>query len=215
MTSKQRPRTSAAKPQGRKLPLGLMLGGVFAVLLIVTIFLTLDSGTNAGADEYGDPTVEGSLPLLLDSLDDPAIGTPAPEVTGADFDGATVSITNDGNAKLILFVAHWCPFCQDEVPWVSDWLQATELPENVDVYGVATSIDRSRENYPPSDWLEREGFTAPTLADDRVNSIGTAFGLPAYPYWVFVNADGTVAARISGGLSEADLDRIVASLAAG
>jgi hypothetical protein len=61
--------------------------------------------------------------------------------------------------------------------------------------------------------LEREGFTAPVLVDDRINTVANSFGLPAYPYWVIVNADGTIAARISGGISAADLDRIVASLA--
>jgi thiol-disulfide isomerase/thioredoxin len=184
-------------------------------LLIVTIFLTLDSGENASADEYGSPQVTSELGVLTDSLDDPAIGAPAPEVIGADFDGNEVSIANDGQAKMLVFLAHWCPHCQNEVPRVSQWLADTELPANVDFFGVATAIDRKQDNWPPSEWLEQEGFSAPVLVDDRVNSIGDAFGLPAYPYWVFIAEDGTVAARISGGLSVADLDRVLASLTAG
>ncbi|MCJ7725741.1 MAG: TlpA family protein disulfide reductase [Acidimicrobiia bacterium] len=199
------------------MPLGFILGGVFTVLLIVTVFLTMgDDGEASDAglpDEYGSPTVEGSLPLLADALADPAIGTAAPEVFGADFNGTPVSIADDGRAKIILIVAHWCQFCQAEVPWVSEWLNTNEMPAGVDFYGVATSIDRTLGNWPPSDWLEREGFSAPVLVDDRINSVANSFGLPAYPFWVFVNADGTVAARISGGISAADLDRIVASLA--
>jgi hypothetical protein len=96
---------------------------------------------------------------------------------------------------------------------VSEWLETTGTPDGVDFYGVATAIDRNQVNWPPSAWLDREGFSAPVLVDDRTNSIATAYGLPAYPYWVFIEADGTVAARISGGISPAVLDEIVASLA--
>lgn len=219
MATKQRKRPSAPSKPARKLPLGLILGGVFTVLLIVTVFLTLGDGESSNAstrglpDEYGAPTVSGVLPPLVDPLDDPAIGTSAPDVMGADFEGTEISIANDGNAKMIVFLAHWCPHCQNEVPWVSDWLETTTLPDGVDFYAIATAIDRTQENWPPSVWLEREGLTVPVLVDDRINSIAQAFGLPAYPYWVFVNADGTIAARIGSGLSPADLDRILASLA--
>ena len=220
MTSKQRNRPSTPTSKARKLPLGLILGGVFTVLLIVTVFLTLGDGssTNANAstsglpDEYGSPTVNGALPVLVDTLTDPTIGTAAPEVIGSDFTGSEVSITNDGRSKVILFLAHWCPHCQNEVPWVTDWLEETGPPDGMDFYGVATSIDRTQDNWPPSEWLEREGFAAPVIVDDRINSIGDAYGLSAYPYWVFVNADGTIATRIAGGISSADLDEILATV---
>ncbi len=219
MTTKHTKPSSADSPPSRSLPLGLILGGVFAVLLIVTVFLTLGSGestatdVNALPDQYGSPTVDGTLPPLEDSVDDPAIGMAAPEVIGADFDGTPVSITNDGRAKVVLFLAHWCPHCRNEVPWVSEWLTATGPPDGVDFYGVATAIDRNQDNWPPSAWLEREGFSAPVLVDDRINSIADAYGLPAYPYWVFVGSDGTITARIAGGITAAVLDDIVTSLA--
>jgi len=207
-----RPRTpAAATPQGRKLPLGIILGGLLTVLLIVTVFLTLDGG-EAAADEYGAPTVTGSLAILVDPATDAAIGTPAPEVVGAGFDAAEVSITDDGSPKIILFLAHWCPHCQNEVPWVTEWLDAGNLPDGVDFYSVATSIDRTKENWPPSDWLEREGWPAPVVVDDQSNSIANAFGLSAYPFWVFVDADGTIAGRVSGGLSPETLDGAVIAL---
>ena len=210
MTSKSE-NPAAPAPQGRKLPLGMILGGLLTVLLIVTVFLTLDGG-EAAADEYGDPTITGSLATLIDPATDAAIDTPAPEVVGAGFDAAEVSITNDGNAKIILFLAHWCPHCQNEVPWVTEWLNDGNLPDNVDFYSVATSIDRSRENWPPSDWLEREDWPAPVIVDDQADSVTGAFGLSAYPFWVFVNADGTIAGRVSGGLSVTTLDGVAATL---
>ena len=40
-----------------------------------------------------------------------------------------------------------------------------------------------------------------------------AYGLPAFPYWVFVDADGTVAGRLTGELTTDQLDEVVANLA--
>ena len=206
------PRSNDQSPSSRRLPLALILGGVFTVLLIVTVFLTLGD-EEASADEYGDPTVSGQdLPTLVDAAADPAVGEAAPEVTGADFDGEPVAITDDGSAKIIVFLAHWCPHCQNEVPWVTEWLGVTDLPDGVDFYSVATGIDPNADNYPPSDWLEREGWPAPVIVDDPTNTAAGAFGLNAYPFWVAVNADGTIFGRASGGLSPEILDALVLSL---
>lgn len=210
MTSK--PRSTDQNPPSRRLPLALILGGVFTVLLIVTVFLTLGD-EEASADEYGDPAVSGeSLPTLVDPAADPAVGSPAPELTGADFDGDPVAITDDGSAKIIVFLAHWCPVCQNEVPWATDWLESTELPDGVDFYSVATGIDPRADNYPPSEWLEREGWPAPVIVDDSSNTAAGAFGLNAYPFWVAVNADGTIFGRASGSLNPQVLDALVLSL---
>lgn len=202
--------TTTQKAQ-RKFPLVPVLFGVVALALITVVVLTFDSG----GTELGSPEVEGDfLPVLPDTGTDPALGLAAPEVTGEDFDGNPVEITNDGKAKIILFVAHWCPHCQREVPIVSEWLAGDPLPDEVDLYTVSTAISRTRDNYPPSAWLEREGWTAPVVVDDGSNTIAGAFGLPAYPYWVFLDADGSVLTRVTGGIEPASLDNAVATLAA-
>jgi thiol-disulfide isomerase/thioredoxin len=198
----------------RRLPLALILGGLFTVLLILTVFLTLgDDDGAASPEEYGDPTITGeNLPTLVDAAADPAIGMPAPEVAGADFQGDEVSITDDGNAKIIVFLAHWCPHCQNEVPVATDWLETTDLPANVGFYSVATGIDPAADNFPPSEWLDREGWPAPVIVDDASNTVGNAFGLNAYPFWVAVNADGTIFGRTSGEIGPEVLDALTQSL---
>ena len=40
-------------------------------------------------------------------------------------------------------------------------------------------------------------------------------GLPAFPYWVFIDADGNVAGRRTGVIDDAVLDQIAAALAEG
>jgi thiol-disulfide isomerase/thioredoxin len=197
----------------RKLPIWWILGGIAAVALIATVLLTMSGGEDF---EFGSPTVSGdALPTLVDPAADPAVGAPIPVVAGSDFDGAGVSLAADGRAKIILFLAHWCSHCQAEVPVVQEWLDGGGLPDGVDFYSVATSISETRENYPPDAWLEREGWTPPVVVDDEASTIGVSYGLNAFPYWVFVYPDGTVAGRTTGQLPADVLDQIAAELSAG
>jgi thiol-disulfide isomerase/thioredoxin len=184
-----------------------------ALVLVVTVVLTFGSGDDAEL-EVGTPSIGGeALPLYDETQADASVGSTIPEVDGADWNGTAVSITDDGRAKIIVFLAHWCPVCQDEVPIVASWLAAGLLPENVDIYTVATGISRVRDNYPPSAWLQREGWEPPVILDDERNSVAAAFGLPAYPYFVFVGADGTVAGRVTGRVGADQLTAIALSLA--
>jgi cytochrome c biogenesis protein CcmG/thiol:disulfide interchange protein DsbE len=158
-------------------------------------------------------TAAAALPAYVADAADPAVGRPIPELVGASFDGSPVNIKADGRPKLILFIAHWCPHCQREVPVVQAWLDAKRLPAGVDLISVATAIDPNRPNYPPDTWLAGEHWQPPVIVDGD-GRIATLYGLNAFPYWVAVNADGTVASRQTGELTPAQLDAIVASLGA-
>ena len=195
--------------QARKLPIWWIAGGVAAAALVATVILTL----SGGGFEFGSPTVSGEgLPALVDSAADPAVGAPIPAVDGADFDGSAVTLAADGHAKMILFLAHWCTHCQAEVPVVQEWLDAGGLPDGVDFYSVATGISETRDNFPPDAWLEREGWTPPVIVDDEASTVGAHFGLDAFPFWVFVYPDGTVAGRVTGRLDPPTLERIANDL---
>jgi thiol-disulfide isomerase/thioredoxin len=174
---------------------------------------TATSGGSAGASAV--PVITGgSLPVFQDPNGDPAVGQPVPGVAGVDFKGNPVKIANDGRPKVILFIAHWCPHCQREVPLLQAWVSAGGVPSGLDVISVATSIDPTRPNYPPDAWLAREGWTVPVIADPT-NSVATAYGLPAFPYWVFVAPDGTVKARTVGELPIADIQTVISGLTGG
>ncbi len=193
-------RPPARSPRAtRKLPILPIAGGVVAVALVVTVLATFGTSDSEAA-EIGEPVVTGSaLPLAADGSSDAAIGLRIPEVRGADFDGNPVVITpDDGRVKMLLFIAHWCPHCQFEVPVVQDFVEAGNLPAEIDIYSIATGISPTRENYPPSEWLEREEWNVPVVVDDAASTIGRTFGLSAYPFWVFVDDQGNVLGRISG-----------------
>ncbi len=176
------------------------------------------SGVPAGSGSavaVQPPVITGSpLPPFQGPDNDAAVGLPAPEVSGSDFAGTPVSIEPDGRAKVILFLAHWCPHCQTEVPLVQTWVSAGGVPDGVDLVSVATGIDPSQPNYPPDAWLEREGWTVPVIADPT-NSVAEAYGLTAYPLWVFVGSDGTVVARAAGEMTIPDLEALVGRVTAG
>jgi thiol-disulfide isomerase/thioredoxin len=160
------------------------------------------------------PTITGaSLVPFENPTNDLAVGMTAPTVTGTSFDGSEVAIGGSGRAQILVFLAHWCPHCQAEVPLIQQWVDDGGLPEGVDLVSVSTAMDPAAPNYPPEAWLAREGWTAPVLVDSA-GTVADAFALPAFPYFVFVNADGTVAGRLTGEVPIEDLDAIADQLAA-
>jgi thiol-disulfide isomerase/thioredoxin len=150
-------------------------------------------------DAFGSVQISGTpLPRLAGGTD-PAIGMVAPDLAGLDFEGNAVQVSNDGRAKIVVFLAHWCPYCREEVPVVRDWFGTTELPPDVDVYSVSPLTDFTRGNYPPRTWFEQEAWNVPLIVDDSLDSAANAFGLNAVPFWVLISPDGTVAGRGAGG----------------
>ena len=83
---------------------------ILAVVLVVGIgSLSVACGeAEDGGTSVRDPEITGSaLVGFTRPVPDLAAGHPAPEVRGTDFDGTAVSITNDGRAKALVFLAHW------------------------------------------------------------------------------------------------------------
>jgi len=206
-TKKQGPTPSKSK----SVPIVGIVFGIIAVLAVVAVVF---AGNSEPGSEYGTPQVQGRLSAMppTASVDTSAVGEAAPTVIGQDFDGTEVRIENDGKPKAIVFLAHWCPHCQNEVPEVQAWLDSGGDLRGVDLYSVATAIDSTRDNYPSSSWLEREGWTAPVIIDDQAGSVHSAYGSGGFPYWVFVNSDGTVALRTAGELGVDRLEQILDSL---
>jgi thiol-disulfide isomerase/thioredoxin len=177
--------------------------------------ITLPQVDGGDPDAFGTVEITGTALPRLDGSTDLAVGMAAPTLSGFDFEGNPVAVTNDGRAKIVLLLAHWCPYCQDEVPVVRDWVAAADIPDDVDVYSVVTLTDFTRGNYPPRTWLEQEGWNVPLIVDDSNDSAAQAFGLNAVPFWVLIDADGTIAGRGAGGGIPADaLDAIARQLSA-
>lgn len=198
---------------------GLWVGlGIVAVVgIFVLTFLTSGAG-DAGRFEieaFGEPSISGeSLPLMAPGaggvdLGDTAAGLPAPEVTGKDYNGEPVSITNDGQPKIIVFLAHWCPHCQAEVPRITARLGTGTETDGVAWYGIATASNSTRDNWSPAAWLADAGFPAPVIMDDLNSSVLDAYGITSFPGWAIVAADGTILARATGELPADAVDALI------
>lgn len=141
---------------------------------------------------------------MFEPDNDQAIGLLAPQVEGASFDGTPVTINHDGETyKMIVFLAHWCSHCQEEVPEVRDWLATYDLGEDIEIVSVSTGERSDRPNWPPEEWLTREQWPVPVIEDSLESDISMAYGLQAFPYWVFLDKDGSVLLRANGLSSEA------------
>ena len=193
----------------------IIAGAVVLVLgLAIAIGVTLSSEPVAAGLPEGEINVDGEfLPQYAGENDDNiALGLSAPTFSAPDQNSEIFNLEKNGNSKALLFLAHWCPHCQREVPVVQSFIDSNGVPPGIDVIAVATSIDRGRDNYPPQEWLEREGWSETQIYDlDR--EIGEAYGLNAFPYWVFLDKDLNVIARRTGNLPEDMVGALLVQLA--
>jgi thiol-disulfide isomerase/thioredoxin len=154
------------------------------------------------------------LPRLMSVEDDPAIGMLAPVVSGVDPDGEPMTVPGPGPA-VIVTLAHWCPHCQREVPILVRLQESGRWPSGVALYAISSFVDESRGNYPPSEWLEREGWTAPILVDTEYREAVAMYGITSTPGMVWIDAAGTVVLRTSGTIPASTMEVLLGQLAAG
>jgi thiol-disulfide isomerase/thioredoxin len=201
------------RPSSSRAPLrGWLIGGVLAAIIgsaaVVAVVTTAGDDDTAGLEQTRPVVVSGAPLAAFVDGQDAAIGTVAPAISGASFDGSPIDIA-PGRPTLVVFLAHWCPVCQREVPILVDWAARGGVPDGATVIGVTTGTGRDRPNYPPSSWLAREGFPFPVLADSDESEVAAAFGLRSYPFFTVLDGDGRVVVRASGAL---DPDALTALL---
>jgi cytochrome c biogenesis protein CcmG/thiol:disulfide interchange protein DsbE len=218
MTMSPAPSATSKKPPW--LWIGLVV--IVAVALGIAVWSTSGDDTSvsqgttgaggaiSSAAETQPVTIVGeALPMLPNSGTDPAIGMTVPTLKGFHFDGSPMEIAPGGHAKMVVFLAHWCPHCNREIPVLQSWADAGGVPADLDIIGVSTAVNAQRENYPPSRWIVDKAWTWPVLADSANSDALTAYGLGRFPSFVIVGADGTVKARSGGELPSAALDALV------
>ena len=155
-----------------------------------------------------------ALSTSVESGPDTGIGATAPRLDGQTFDSSAVSIAPGSSPMVVVFVAHWCPHCQREVPLLAKWAVGGTR-NNVAVRAVSTSVSSNRPNYPPSDWLSRENFTIPTMVDSDASTAAEAYGLSSFPYFVALDAKGKLVSRTSGEITEAQFVQLLNSAKGG
>jgi thiol-disulfide isomerase/thioredoxin len=193
-----RPATGAGG--GRRTPVAIWVALGAIVLVALLLAIVLSSSESSKDLTIGEVDATGTVLPTYDAqaASDPAVGRTAPELTGLTFGNEPIEIANDGVPKVVIFLAHWCGVCQQEVPDLVAWSDGGGDVDGVDVYGVATAIDSTRGNYPPGAWLGTEGWPWPTMVDNADNLAATSYGLAAFPYFVAIDAEGNVVERLTG-----------------
>lgn len=156
---------------------------------------------------------EGFLPRYTRGAQDTALGLKLPTIEGTDAysDAATSVDPTDGTKRVWMIWAHWCPFCQEELPGLSDWYptMADKYP-NSEFVTVTTSIDPSRGN-PLPEYLASEQFPFAVMVD-KDTKIAAQLGVSAFPFWVVTNGDGTVLYRTAGLIGLQAVDQLFTRL---
>ena len=205
----------------------IIVGVVVLVLGLAGVAMLLTGGDDADSgvlapgetlrDTFGE-NVEANQPVVvtgdpLPGLDsvvdvDPAIGTAMPVVNGASFDGRPITVggPTDG-PTMYVFLAHWCPHCNDEIPELIDLKNSDGIPEGVNVVAISTAVDETAPNYPPSDWLVKKNWPSqwPVMADSADSMSFVVNGGGGFPYLLIADADGNVLDRASGTKSAEEL----------
>ena len=162
-----------------------------------------DRVDEGGVSVVEPPTDAGTgLPAYPSSGPDPAVGLTIPELTGDDYytGEATTVGASDGVATITMMWAHWCPYCQREVPMLQEVVGDGSLDayDAVQVQTVTTFIDPSRPN-PLIPYLDDLALDYPVVVDTD-GSIAAALGMTAVPAWIITGPDGVVLGRFTGAI---------------
>ena len=151
-------------------------------------------------DFYSDITVEiqGEPLSALREQFDSAIGASAPLVKAITLDGDEVYVGGEGYFNLIIVLAHWCPHCRNEVRELTDYLKEADIPGNLKIYSLATSIRSDRPNYPPHEWFESEKWPIPVIVDNEKSDISFHYGVSSYPFFILIDDKGKILSRKPG-----------------
>jgi thiol-disulfide isomerase/thioredoxin len=205
----------------------LIIGGVIVAIVIAFVIAIVAGGSNDSdsSNTTKVPNSDGSvsvgenqpvevigdvLEALPESGDDLTIGLTAPALNGYTFDGSTLSvIPGDGKPYMVVFLAHWCPHCNDEVPRLIEWKESGAVPADLQVIAVSTAVASDRPNYPPSQWVVDKAWPWPVMADSEAMDAAQAYGVSGFPFFTIVGADGKVKARASGELGTDRINQIV------
>ena len=225
------PTTSTGTVNRRTTWVVIGIVGLILIALLVTVLSTKSSSDTDALDDgvttsvpSGEPveqsrtvTVTGDKLVSLENANtDPAVGVLAPTLAGQSFDGTSVSIEpGDGQPYMVVFLAHWCPHCNAEIPRLVEWFESGRVPKNLRVVGVSTAVSAERPNYPPSEWITKTKWPWQTMADSADLTAASAYGVSGFPFFVIVGADGEVKVRRSGEVDIQTLEQIVETALAG
>ena len=141
----------------------------------------------------------------------PQPGHVAPGFKAETFSGETFSYgENGGIPAVIYFWTSWCPYCKASSEAMEEAHQI--FGEDVQFIGVnATASDQETDAL---SFIEDKGLTFVNVLDDG-GGIAGSYYVPPVPTTVFIDADGVIEHRKTGGITANEITNQVRSLQEG
>lgn len=152
-----------------------------------------------------------SGPAASRVADSPLIGRPVPSVQGTTIDGADFDLaTLRGRWVLVNFFATWCVPCRQEHPDLIAFHNRHERLGDATVVGIIYDDDTDAVRR----FRTEEGGTWP-MVQDPDGQISLDFGVAGVPESFLVAPDGTVVAKLIGGVNDTQLERLLTEATGG
>lgn len=172
----------------------------------------LNSDNSSSLEPPSQTAPAGYLPRFDRDAPDQALGMTLGSIDGMDgYSEELVSIDPaDGTRRIWMVWAHWCPYCQQELPILSEWYPTVADQYEAELVTVSTNIDPSREN-PLDEYLAESQFPFPVVVD-TTNDAAVKMGVSAFPFWVITDGDGVVLLRAPGLLDVPQMENLFTQL---
>ena len=153
----------------------------------------------------------GSEPAGTRAADSPLLGKPVPALEGNTIDGRPFALAAaPGRWVLVNFFATWCVPCVREHPELIRFAERHRAAGDADVVAVVYDDPAGEVR----EFRERRGGDWPMVVDPS-GRIALEFGVAGVPESYLISPDGTVAAKLIGGVAADALDRVLAQAKAG
>jgi len=138
----------------------------------------------------------------------PLVGKPAPAIVTKTIDGQAFDLSRyEGEWVLVNFFGTWCTPCRQEHPELRKFAAEHEAAGDGTVVSVVVNDDVSTVKR----YFEEQGGDWPVVTDPDA-SILLNYGNVKVPESYLVSPDGIIAAKISGGISAAGVDKVIAEI---
>jgi cytochrome c biogenesis protein CcmG, thiol:disulfide interchange protein DsbE len=134
------------------------------------------------------------------------IGRPAPPVVGTSLDGEPFDIDEHrGKWVLVNYFAAWCPPCVEEHPELIAFDEAHEEAGDVELVSVVFDDDEDDVRT----FFDENGGDWPVLIEGT-DGVAVDWGVLTVPETFLVSPQGIVVHRFTGGVTQDDLESILA-----
>jgi len=174
---------------------------IVCVTLVGASIYTMKNYNNAkdklaAENSLQNGTTENNITKEPSVIKPNVIKTKASDFKLKDLDGKELSLSDLKGKKVFLnFWATWCPPCKNEMPEIQKLYEETK---DTDLVIVAVEIGEPLSEV--KSFIDDNKYTFKVLLDSD-QSVATKYNITSIPTSYFIDVDGNIISKISGGLN--------------